>query len=171
MEREGFPSINKDHISSHDFEGNSIFANTAVELPNYSQHQMTKDSKRVKARNKLNVSKNLPNSQTGHITNKRNNNFMHTSSEDMHRADPIYEHNREQRMVPMGYFEKSPNTMSSLGEVNTTSRHKQNKIINSVEFPQLNKTLRTETLYSLKSQQNASPHARIMQTLEKKKKK
>lgn len=171
MERQGFPSINKEHITSYDFEGNSIFANTAVELPNYSQQQLTKDSKRVKARNKLNVSKNLPNSQTGHITNKRNNNFIQTSSEDMHRPDPIYEATSEQRMVPMGYFDRSPNTMSNLGDANTTSRHQQNKIINSVEFPQLNKTLRTETLYSLKSQQNASPHARIMQTLEKRKKK
>lgn len=56
-------------------------------------------------------------------------------------------------------------------EFNVTSRHPENAILSPIELPKLNKTIRSETLYSLKSQKNVSPHARMMQSLEKRKKK
>lgn len=56
-------------------------------------------------------------------------------------------------------------------EFNVTSRHPENAILSPIELPKLHKTIRSETLYSIKSQKNTSPHARMMQSIEKKRKK
>jgi hypothetical protein len=101
---------------------------------------------------------------------KRNNNLFQTQSDDFN-DNNVFNDGTEGRMVPVGYFNKGPNSMANPSEVNTTSRLSDNNIVSTIGFPKLNNTIRTETLYSIKSQANNSPHARIMQTIEKRKKK
>lgn len=160
MDRGGLPSVTRDRMNSNDNDSISIFEKTAIDMHQYSYAQPQTEYKGVKSRGVLNVSKNK----------QRNNNFLKTNSEDMNPESTLYEPGMGKHMVPLGYFDRSPQTFNANSEQNVTSRLTDNKIVSSVEFPNLHKTLRTETLYSLKSQQNTSPHARILQTLEKNKK-
>ena len=99
--------------------------------------------------------------------NPRNNGFFRTSqnSDEGMALDP----ENEQRMVPVGYFDRPPNTIANPSVVNSTGRYTENRMVSQVELPQLRKTIRSETLYSLKSTEG-SPHQRMMQSLEKRKK-
>lgn len=159
MDKGSLPSLRRD---GDETPSKSIFENTAVELPLYTNSKPPHGYNR----NKLNVSKKAGNSAMESHNNIRNNNFMNTRTDMGDSRDG----QNDSRLVPMGYFEKIPNT-GSVSEVHTSTRFNENKIVSNIELPKLNKTIRSETLYSLKSQQNSSPHARIMQTLEKRKKK
>jgi hypothetical protein len=81
-------------------------------------------------------------------------------------------------MVPLGYYENVGNSNRSGSDINSsvaghnyTSRDAENRLMTNTEFPKLNKTITSETLYSLKSAGNRSPHSRILQSLDKLKKK
>jgi hypothetical protein len=81
-------------------------------------------------------------------------------------------------MVTLGYYENPENSHrsgsninSSVAGYNYTSRDAENRLMTNTEFPKLNKTITSETLYSLKSAANSSPHSRILQSLDKLKKK
>lgn len=169
MDKNNLPSLRRDRHETEEMEGGNIFANTAVDLHTYSQNKQSNGYKGVKDRNRLNVSKKAPNATIAQNNMVKSNNFLNTKTDDMTTDLSFKDPTLERKLVPLGYFDRSPNTVASPSDLNTTSRYSENKIASSVEFPHLNRTLRTETLYSLKSQQNTSPHARIMQTLEKKK--
>lgn len=169
MDSKGFPSIQREYESVDDQDNMDIFQNTAVDPGSYGNNHNLKKNKGVNGNNMQNLTKKsqpsipLSNSQ-------RNNNFFR-STDYVDGAEPYFEHVNENKLVPMGYFERSPNSMGPISELNSTSRYTENRIVSHTEFPKLNKTIRSETLYSLKSQLNSSPHSRILQSLEKRKKK
>ena len=103
--------------------------------------------------------------------NKRNNNYFQNINNDDINDDLSLNDGENTKIVAFGYFDRKNTNFGATSQANTTLRYNENKVANSVEFPKLNKTNYTETLYSLKSQNNASPHDRIMKTLEKKNKK
>jgi hypothetical protein len=81
-------------------------------------------------------------------------------------------------MVPLGYYENLGNSNRSGSDINSsvagqnyTSRVAENRLMTNTEFPKLNKTITSETIYSLKSAGNSSPHSRILQSLDKLKQK
>lgn len=170
MDKNNLPSLRRERYEAEEMEGGNIFENTAVDMHTYSQSKQLNGHKGVKDRHKLNVSKKAPNATNAQNNMIRSNNFLNTRTDDISSELSFKDPTLERKLVPLGYFDRSPNTVASPSDLNTTSRYSENKIVSSVEFPNLNRTLRTETLYSLKSQQNISPHARIIQTLEKHKK-
>ena len=82
-----------------------------------------------------------------------------------------YDPNLENRLVSLNHFDKTDNKFLVPSSQNSLHHYSDAKVSSSVEFPQLNRTMKSETLYSLKSQKNCSPHSRIMQGVERKIKK
>lgn len=81
------------------------------------------------------------------------NNFFRTSSEDLEEYNSLRDSEpMGRKLVPVGYFDQDNKGHNSPSQANTTSRYNDGKMVHSVEFPKLNKTIRSETLYSLKSQ-------------------
>jgi hypothetical protein len=162
------PPLRRD--DSIDVDNGSIFLNTVVEP---FGHDTTSKSKEY-----AKASKNRNNHQIQSISHaivpsdnkRRNNNFFKANTDDLvHEAS--FQDPNDHKIVTMGYFDKNDSGFASPSQANTTSRYNDNRVMNSVEFPMLNKTNYTETLYSLKSQSNTSPHDRIMQTIERRKRK
>jgi hypothetical protein len=169
MDSKGFPSIQREYESYDDQDNNDIFQNTSVDPGSYDNNKKLKKSKGVNGLNMQNLTKKSQPSIP--LSNgQRNNNFFR-STNNIDKQETYYDDMNENKLVPTGYFERSPNSMGPVSDLNSTSRYTENRIVSHTEFPKLNKTIRTETLYSIKSQLNSSPHSRILQSLEKRKKK
>lgn len=146
MDRPNFPSINRDRDFNEDLKSGSIFENTAIEANNYSYGKQKKGPKGVKRNTSANKNTSEVTKNNGPTMN---NNLFKSTSDGFDDENSVFDvHDR--KLVPMGYFDKSPNTVS---EINTTSRFNENRMA-TIELPMLHNTLRTETLYSIKSMQN-----------------
>jgi hypothetical protein len=147
MASTNLPPLRRDLDDYLQLEDNKIFGDTAIDYKNYSNYKPT---------DKLNG-----------VKKQKNKNFFKNNTDDLTSESDFHDPTLERKLVPMGYFERTESSFGNPNETNNAHRYTDNKVSNSVEFPQLNRTLKTETLYSIKSHQNASPHSRMVQSMEK----
>ena len=147
MASSNLPPLRRELEDYLQLEDNNKFGDTAVDYKNYSNYKL--------------------NDQLNGVKKQKNKNFFRNNTDDLTSESSFHDPTIERKMVPIGYFERTESSFGTPNDVNTAHRNADNKVANSVEFPQLNRTLKTETLYSIKSQQNSSPHARMAQSMEK----
>jgi len=168
MANNNLPPLRRD--DSLNVDNSNIFHNTAVIHAGFDDGAKHKN---YASRSKMSdtfLNNKISNSIIPIDTKLRNNNFFKSNSEDLS-YDMSSQEITNRKLVPIGYFDQSPGTISSVSQAHTSTRYNENIVSNSIEFPKLNRTIHSETLYSLKSQDNKSPHDRIMRSLEKQKKK
>lgn len=168
MANTNLPPLKRDNSS--DIKEANIIQSTAVDIIKESTrlNNLKKSSSNNKY-NKINSNKNRNNvsNSTNTLDVNSGNNQMLKIKADKISQDISYQESEDSELVPFGYFNKNQDSFGSPVHAYSTSRHDDNRITSSIEFPQLNKTIRSETLYSLKSQTNASPHDRIMKSLQR----
>lgn len=160
------PPLKRD--DSVNVETGSIFQNTTIDPHGYDAGRSPKEYKKMAQSSQNYQNKSTSLAYADRV--QRNNNYF-KMNEPENAKNESFEDPESLKLVPVGYFGKPAGGLESPSQANTTSRYNDNRVMNSVEFPQLNKTNYTETMYSLKSQSSVSPHDRIMQTLERKKRK
>ena len=166
MDKNNFPSLQRDKESHNTEEGQTIFQNTAIDPYISSQYVMQSNVKYPKERvnrNSQNISKKSYVTNLSSKSKPQNNNFV-GSVKAIDSKSSVGTGVGETQMVPMGYFEHQSYSNNGL---NSTARQPDNSMLSNSILPKLNKTIRNETLYSIKSKTNSSPHARMMKSLQK----
>ena len=147
MASTSLPPLRRELDDYLQLEDNNKFGDTAVDYKNNSNYKLS---------DKLNG-----------VKKRKNKNFFRNNTDDLTSESSFHDLTLERKIVPLGYFERTESSFGNPNEINSAHRYTDSKVSNSVEFPQLNRTLKTETLYSIKSQQNSSPHSRMVQSMEK----